>query len=119
MIMKMRWLASIVLLFSSVLHAQTRPGPLERGESLYHKYMCYTCHGTAGQGGERNAGPKIAPNAWPYVAFAQQVRRPRATMPRYSARFVSDDELSDLYAYVASIKVGPAAKEIPLLVNLP
>ena len=70
-------------------------------------------------GGERNAGPGIAPNAWPYAAFAQQVRRPRATMPRYTARFVNDQELADIYAYVASIKAGPAAKDIPLLANMP
>ena len=116
--MKVFRFAALGLLFSAVVQAQSAPSAVDRGRDSYQKNMCYTCHGTVGQGGERNAGPKIAPNPWPYAAFAQQVRRPRAGMPRYSARFVSDAELSDVYAYVASIRVGPAANEIPLLSNL-
>ena len=110
--------ALAIAAISLPIFAQTPAGDPAFGKAAFMKNMCYTCHGTVGQGGERNAGPKIAPNAWPYAAFAQQVRRPRAGMPRYSARFVSDAELSDLYAYVASIRVGPAANEIPLLSNL-
>ena len=34
----------------------------ERGQMLYQKNMCSACHGTAGNGGERTSGPKIAPN---------------------------------------------------------
>ena len=100
-------------------HGQAPAASAERGKSLYQKNMCYTCHGTVGQGGERGAGPKIAPNAWPYAAFAQQVRRPREGMPRYSAQFISDQEMADIYAYVASIKAGPPAKDIALLANSP
>jgi mono/diheme cytochrome c family protein len=36
-------------------------------------------------------------------------------MPRYPAEFLSDKELADIYAYIASIKGGPAAKDLPLL----
>lgn len=112
-------LAISALAFASAVQAQAPTGAAERGKIVYQKNMCFTCHGTVGQGGERNAGPKIAPNAWPYAAFAQQVRRPRQDMPRYTAQFVSDQELADIYAYVVSIKVGRAAKDIPLLANSP
>ena len=109
--------------FFSIMHAQAQvaapTGSVESGKASYQKYMCFTCHGTVGQGGERGAGPRIAPNAWPYQAFAQQVRRPREGMPRYPARFVSDQDLADIYAYVASIKPGRAAKDIPLLAITP
>ncbi len=36
-------------------------------------------------------------------------------MPAYRQPFLSDQELADMYAYLASIKPSPAAKDIPLL----
>ena len=90
-------------------------GDPARGKALYTKNMCYTCHGTAGQGGDRGSGPRIAYDVWPWEGFAAQVRRPREGMPRYDAAHVSDNELADIYAYVAAQKRGPKAAEIPLL----
>jgi ubiquinol-cytochrome c reductase cytochrome c subunit len=87
----------------------------ERGRQTYMDMGCYACHGTMGQGGERGAGPKLAPNSFPYEAFAFQTRRPRANMPRFPQQFLPDAQLADIYAYVSSIKPGPAAKDIPLL----
>src|SRR5713226_10463187 len=40
-------------------------GAAVRGQKLYMQNMCYTCHGTVGQEGERT-GPKLAPNPFPY-----------------------------------------------------
>lgn len=93
------------------LHAQ---GSAERGKKLYMDKWCHTCHGTVGQGGERGAGPKLAPNPFPYDAFAAQTRRPRQSMPRYPVEVLSEQEMADIYAYVASIKARPA-KDIPAL----
>ena len=95
--------------------AQAPAGDVTRGHSAYMKNMCYTCHGTAGQGGDRGSGPRIAYDVWPWEAFAQQVRRPREGMPRYPKEHVSDQDLADIYAYVASAKKGAKASEIPLL----
>ena len=95
--------------------AQAPTGDAARGKGAYMKYMCYTCHGTAGQGGDRGSGPRIAYDVWPYEAFAQQTRRPREVMPRYPAEFLSDQEMADIYAYVASFKKGTKAADIPLL----
>jgi len=81
---------------------------------LYQDKWCHSCHGTAGQGGERGAGPKLAPNPFPYEAFAAQTRRPRMNMPRYPVEHLSDAELADIYAYLASVKSRPA-KDIPEL----
>jgi mono/diheme cytochrome c family protein len=86
-----------------------------RGQAVFTKHMCFSCHGTHGQGGERNAGPRIAPNPFPFVAFERQLRQPRASMPRYPVQFISSSELNDLYAYVQSIPAAPAAKDIALL----
>jgi len=79
------------------------------------KYQCYTCHGTVGQGGERGAGPKLAPNPFPWAGFEHQVRTPRQDMPPYRKAHLSDQELADIYAYVRSIKPPPDAKSIQLL----
>ena len=90
-------------------------GDAARGRTLYMNNLCYTCHGTAGQGGDRGSGPRLAPNPFPWEGFVQQVRHPRESMPPYSAQFVNDQDLADIYAYVSSFKAGPKAAEIPLL----
>ena len=43
------------------------------------------------------------------------MRHPRESMPRYDAKFVSDQDLADIYAYLGTQKRGAAAKDIPLL----
>jgi mono/diheme cytochrome c family protein len=100
---------------SLTAQAQAPAGDPVRGKAAYMKNMCHTCHGTAGQGGDRGSGPRILHDVWPYEAFAQQTRRPRESMPRYPATHLSDAELADIYAYVASIKRGAKASEISLL----
>jgi mono/diheme cytochrome c family protein len=114
----MRVLISILIFVSTITMASaqdTPSGSAERGASTFKKYMCYTCHGTLGQGADRGTGPKIAPNPLPYPAFALQVRTPRLDMPPYRKEFVNDQELADIYAYLLSMKPSPAAQDIPLL----
>jgi mono/diheme cytochrome c family protein len=108
-------LASLLSAACSV-HAQTLPeGDAQRGKAAYMKYMCHTCHGTAGQGGDRGSGPRLAPEPWPYEGFVQQTRRPREVMPRYPREHLPDAELADIYVYLAQIKRGARAADIPLL----
>jgi mono/diheme cytochrome c family protein len=108
----MKFLLALMLLWAGTTWAQ---GSAERGRKVYQEKWCHSCHGTMGQGGERGAGPKLAPNPFPYEAFAFQTRRPRSSMPRYPVEFLSDQEMADIYAYVSSIKPGRAAKDIPQL----
>ena len=95
--------------------AEAPAGDVARGKAAFTKHMCYTCHGTAGQGGDRGSGPRIAYDVWPWEGFVQQVRHPREQMPRYPQELVSDQDLADIYAYVSSFKKGRKASEIPLL----
>lgn len=105
-----------LLVTASLASAQEGPsGSAERGYDSFQKYMCYTCHGTLGQGADRGTGPKLAPNPLPYQGFALQVRTPRLDMPAYRKEFVSDQELADIYAYLVSVKPAAALKDIPLL----
>jgi mono/diheme cytochrome c family protein len=90
-------------------------GNAERGKKVFIQQMCHNCHGTVGQGGERGAGPKIYPNPFPYAAFAQQTRKPRAVMPPYTEKNLPEQDLVDIYHYLFSTKPSPAAKDVPLL----
>ena len=89
----------------------------KRGETLYMQHQCYSCHGTNGQGGERNAGPKIFPNPTPFVAFELQMRTPRNLMPRYPVQNINDTQLKDLYSFVENMRASPAVAQVPLLQN--
>ena len=111
----MHWIVAACAAAAFGAQAQAPAGDAARGKAAYMKQGCYACHGTVGQGGDRGSGGRIAYDVWPWPAFAQQVRRPRESMPRYPAEHVSDQELADIYAYVVAIKPGPKASEIPLL----
>lgn len=101
--------------FSMTAGAQEAPqGSAERGQKIFMQQLCFNCHGTVGQGGGV-AGPKIAPQPFPWAAFAEQVRKPRQSMPPYTQKNLPDQDLADIYAYMGSIKPGAAAKDIPLL----
>jgi ubiquinol-cytochrome c reductase cytochrome c subunit len=111
--------ACLALLLQVSTHAQaadpTAPvGSAQRGQELFLKNTCYSCHGTVGQGGERGAGPRIAPDPFPFAAFEMQLRQPRGNMPRYPEQFVSRQELADIYAYIASIPAARSADTLPL-----
>ena len=108
------WLAVYFAGYVSVTFS-AEPGDPARGEKVFKHHLCHTCHGTVGQGGERGAGPKIAPGVWPYAAFAQQVRKPRLVMIPYSEKTLPEQELADMHAYLSAVKNPPAAKDVPLL----
>jgi len=83
------------------------------GKARYVANGCSQCHGYEGQGGV--AGPRIAPSPYPYLAFAQLVRRPANVMPAYSAAVLDDDALRAIFDYVVSIPEPPALEDIPAL----
>ncbi|MCU1339499.1 MAG: cytochrome c, mono- and diheme variant family [Bryobacterales bacterium] len=83
------------------------------GKKLFSKYGCYECHGTQGQG--TTAGARLAPKPIALPALIAYVRRPSGQMPPYTGKVVSDAELSDIRAYLASIPEPTPAKSIPLL----
>ena len=84
-----------------------------RGKTLFSKYGCYECHGTQGQG--TTAGARLAPKPIALAALIAYVRQPKGQMPPYTAKVISDAELADIRAYLASIPDPPPAKNIPLL----
>lgn len=120
-------LATLQLLTSSPgLPTASRPsvtasGPSARpagnagsGERLYLRFGCYECHGTTGQGGGQ-FGPKIAPDPLPFIAYYRQLRQPRAAMPMYTHKVLSDDEVLDIYAYLQHVPPARSPMDIPQL----
>jgi ubiquinol-cytochrome c reductase cytochrome c subunit len=100
--------------------AQNNPpaGNPQNGKTVFMKAGCYACHGTVGQGG---AGARIAPNPLALAAFTAYVRKggPNHSvfggMPAYPPNVLSDSDLADIRAYLATIPTPPPAKTIPLL----
>ena len=81
------------------------------GKALFVKQQCARCHGTDGQGG---AGARLAPNPLPVPAMQKYVRNPTGAMPPYTNQ-VSDADIADIRAYLATVPAPPAVKDIPLL----
>ncbi len=94
--------------------AETPAGNAENGKRIFNKIGCYECHGREGQGSTMG-GPRIAPDPVPFDVLVRYLRKPTGEMPPYTAKVVSDQELSDIYAYLQSRPHPPAAKDIPLL----
>ena len=85
-------------------------GNADNGKKLFFKNGCYECHGTVGQGG---TGPRLAPKPLAAAALTAYVRKPGGGMPPYSVKVMSDAEVADIRAYLATIPEPP--KDIPLL----
>lgn len=93
--------------------ATTPAGDAENGKTLFKKNACYQCHGYEGQGG--TAGPRLGPGPIPFRGFLAYVRSPRAEMPPYTIKVMSDQELADVYAFLQTRPRPPAVGSIPLL----
>ena len=84
-----------------------------KGKQTYMRVGCFQCHGRQGQGGV--AGLKLAPDPLPYDALVNFVRTSSGQMPPYSAKILSDDELSDIYAYLQSVPKPRDPSSVPAL----
>jgi ubiquinol-cytochrome c reductase cytochrome c subunit len=88
------------------------PGNAETGKKLYVSYGCYQCHGHEAQGSNAT-GPRLGPRPIAFAAFSRYVRQPTGQMPPYTAKVVSDADLTNIYAFVQS-RPAPATN-VPLL----
>ena len=103
---------AIATLLGAAAQAQTpAAADLKNGKALFIKNGCARCHGTEGQGG---AGAHIGTKPPATGAFIAYVRDPKGAMPPYRNQ-VTDAELTEIRAYLASIPPPPPVKDIPLL----
>ena len=119
--MKHLLVASALLCSASIAAAQsarTDRAAIANGESAFTRVGCFTCHGTVGHGG---AAPRLAPNTLSLPGLTTWVRNgtPGWTfasgMPAFPVSVISDADLADVRAYLASLPAPPAVANIPLL----
>jgi mono/diheme cytochrome c family protein len=98
--------------------ARTERAAIANGESVYLRLGCQACHGTVGHGG---AARRLAPNTLPLEGFTTWVRNGSpgwsfmSGMPAFPLSVLSDDELADIRAFLASLPPPPPVSEIPQL----
>lgn len=95
---------------------QAFSGGVAAGQRLYTRETCSYCHGTAAQGSI--TGPHLAAIARNLEGFTRYVRRPTGSMPAFTERVVSDQDLAAIFAFLKSLPAATPVTEIPLLERL-
>jgi mono/diheme cytochrome c family protein len=109
----MKLLLFAAVLLAATLLAQGPAGDAANGKKLFLRDGCYECHGYAGQGGA--AGARIATIGLNAQGLIRYVRAPAGAMPAYTDRVITDQELTDIHAYLQTMAKAKPAKDIPLL----
>ena len=102
-----------VIALPTLAAVQSSNGNAENGKRVFMKQNCYYCHGTTGQGGRD--GARLAQTALNVQGLIRYVRKPTGGMPAFTEKILSDQELTDIYAYLKSLPAAKAPKDIPLL----
>jgi mono/diheme cytochrome c family protein len=109
--------AASTLILAVVAQSQAPvTGNAANGKRLYETDGCYQCHGYAAQGGRD--GPRLAATPLNVPALVRYVRRPFGAMPAFTEKVLSDQDLTDIHAYLKAFPAAKAAKDIPLLDQL-
>jgi len=107
--------AAFTLSIATAFAADKAPS-VAHGRALFMNSGCKNCHGTQGQGS--GSAPKLAPNPMPAESIAQFIRGTKGRMPPYSAKVLSDGDVADIAAYLASFPPAKSPDAIPALKDL-
>jgi mono/diheme cytochrome c family protein len=97
------------------VEAAAPAGNVDNGKKLFVSAGCALCHNGEGQGG--GPGPRLAPNPnmLAFKVFVRRARVPVNSMPPYTTKVLSDQQLADIYAFLKTIPRPPDVSTIPLL----
>ena len=112
----MRTILLAAMVLAPAAFAQDATGNADNGKRMFMKNGCFECHGTVGQG--TIAGARIGPPPLNAQGVIRYVRRPAGQMPAFTEKVMSDQELTDVYAYLKTIPAPKPIKDIPLLSDL-
>jgi mono/diheme cytochrome c family protein len=107
--MKKPSMLALAVLLPGSLFAQNA----ENGKRVFVRDGCYECHGYNGQG--TIAGARLAPPVLNAQGMIRYVRRPAGSMPAFTDKVLSDQEVNDIYAYLKTMPAPKPVKDIPLL----
>lgn len=115
-------LISIVQMVSAQAPEEASSGNAIAGQQLYFDHACYSCHGYTGETGVRvllGSGFLLTDDIFRIylrLRAEQNPTLPSTQMPNYSEESLSDDEVSDLYAYIRTFQSNsPELEDIPAL----
>jgi mono/diheme cytochrome c family protein len=103
----------LMIAAAALAGAQSPAGDAANGKRLFLRDGCYECHGYAGQGGA--AGARIAAIALNPQGLIRYVRAPAGAMPAFTDKVITDQELTDIHAFLQTMPKAKSAKDIPLL----
>ena len=112
----MRQVTLLAAVAATLPFAALAEGNAENGKRLFLRDGCYECHGYAAQGGRD--GARISRIGLDAKAMILYVRKPAGAMPAFSEKVITDQELTDIHAYLQTLPAPKAAKDIPLLNQL-
>lgn len=108
---KMRWYAwpaaALLLLLAMLpmVAGAEPPQDAANGQKVWDAKLCKNCHGPQGEG---KYGLPLAGTTKTAADFITQVRTPRQNMPAFDASRISDQEITDIHDYMATL-AAPAA----------
>jgi mono/diheme cytochrome c family protein len=108
-------LATLITGTTMLAQQPASTGNVENGKKLFLRDGCWECHGTVGQGGRD--GARLADTALSAAQLTRYVRKPTGAMPAYIDKVLSDQELTDIWAYMKTLPVK-LAKDVPVLMEL-
>jgi mono/diheme cytochrome c family protein len=112
----MKQLVFAAAFLAATLLAQAPAPDAANGKKLFLRDGCYECHGYAGQGGRD--GARIAAIGLSAQGLIRYVRAPAGQMPAYTDKVITDQELTDIHAYLQTMAKAKPVKDIPLLQQL-
>ncbi|MGC2333338.1 MAG: c-type cytochrome, partial [Candidatus Acidiferrales bacterium] len=83
----------------------------QNGKRVFTSAGCVACHGADGKG--TTLAPQIAPPPLPLADLIHYVRQPSGKMPPVAAGVASDEQLTDVYAYLKSVSPASSANASP------
>jgi mono/diheme cytochrome c family protein len=93
-------------------------GDAQKGKAAFIQHGCWQCHDFNGQGSVATSNGKvIARTQLPLDAFIAFVRTTNGQMPPFHPAILSDEDLTNIYAYLQSLPAPKSASDIPLLNN--